>query len=127
MSGAISCDTETVSAQPGWYRDPNDASAELYWDGSAYTGRRVLDAEPKPVSQAMVAFPPPPRQKQYGSTTVAIPMKVFGHSAIVNDLDTVLNQWASQGWTLDKVVDLQSKDGAMQVRDRVTLLLVFWR
>lgn len=74
----------------------------------------------------MVA-PPPPRAKQYGSTTVAIPMKVFGHSAIVNDLDTVLNQWSSQGWTLDKVVDLQSKDAAMQVRDRVTLLLVFWR
>lgn len=115
-----------MSAQPGWHRDPSDPSAELYWDGSAYTGRRALNAGPKPASQMVVA-PPPPRQKQYASTTVAIPMKVFGHSAILNDLDTVLNQWASQGWTLDKVVDLQSKDGAMQVRDRVTLLLVFWR
>ena len=25
---------------PGWYPDPNDASAEVYWDGSSWHGRR---------------------------------------------------------------------------------------
>ncbi|MEW2481434.1 DUF2510 domain-containing protein [Mycobacterium sp. NPDC049093] len=26
---------------PGWYPDPNDDSAEVYWDGDRWHGRRV--------------------------------------------------------------------------------------
>lgn len=118
---------EGVTAQPGWYADPHDTASELYWDGARYAGKRPKALPPTPVVPAAVAAPPPPRDKQYMSTTVAIPIKLFGHGAILKDLDSVIAHWANKGWTLDKVVELQAKDGVMQMRDRVTLLLVFVR
>lgn len=116
-------------AEHGWYPDPTDPTREWYWDGRAYTTSR-----PRAGSHhggggggAYVASPSVSQAapKRYSSTTVAIPVKVFGHAAKLHELDAVLEQWAKRGWSLDKVVELQTKDGALQVRDRVLLLLVF--
>lgn len=113
----------------GWYPDPQDQVKEWYWDGSGYTASRQRSHH--------APIPPPPQiardgvapaaPREYSATTVAIPIKVFGHAAKLKELDVVLQQWANDGWTLDKVVELQTKDGALQVRDRVMLLLVFVR
>jgi hypothetical protein len=55
----------TTPDQPGWYDDPNDPSAQRYWDGQAWTPHRQrkpaspsarASAVPTPSQQA----PPPP-------------------------------------------------------------------
>lgn len=43
------------SRQPGWYPDPNDEHAEIYWDGDRWTERKVpltSKADQPPPSQA---------------------------------------------------------------------------
>jgi Protein of unknown function (DUF732)/Protein of unknown function (DUF2510) len=43
-----------TTTQPGWYDDPEDASAQRYWDGGDWTPHR----QRKPISQS--TQPPPP-------------------------------------------------------------------
>jgi hypothetical protein len=48
----------TTPDQPGWYDDPNDSSAQRYWDGQDWTPHR----QRKPISRQMRApVTPPPR------------------------------------------------------------------
>jgi len=37
-----------ASRNPGWYPDPNDDNAEVYWDGSRWHGRRNKIAQSSP-------------------------------------------------------------------------------
>ena len=49
----------TTPDQPGWYDDPNDSTAQRYWDGQDWTPHR----QRKPISRptrAPVTPPPPP-------------------------------------------------------------------
>jgi hypothetical protein len=46
----------TSDNQPGWYDDPNDLSAQRYWDGQGWTPHR----QRKPVSPPIRASAPPP-------------------------------------------------------------------
>jgi hypothetical protein len=47
--------------QPGWYDDPQDASAQRYWDGDDWTPRRQRRPVSAPVrTPAMPIKPPPP-------------------------------------------------------------------
>ena len=63
----------TSSIQPGWHDDPEDASAQRYWDGQAWTPHRrrtplsgqspapsAAAAPPVPAAPAPSGFPPPP-------------------------------------------------------------------
>ena len=57
----------TSSIQPGWHDDPEDASAQRYWDGQAWTPlrrRKPLSGQPPAPSAAAApvptGFPPPP-------------------------------------------------------------------
>jgi Protein of unknown function (DUF2510) len=45
----------TTPQQPGWYDDPDDATAQRYWDGQAWTPQR----QRKPISQQLPTRPPP--------------------------------------------------------------------
>lgn len=42
------------SARAGWYPDPNDGTAEIYWDGVCWHGRRQKFLTPPQVPQAQV-------------------------------------------------------------------------
>jgi hypothetical protein len=63
----------TSSIEPGWHDDPEDASAQRYWDGQAWTPHRrrkplsgqspappAAAAPPVPAAPAPSGFPPPP-------------------------------------------------------------------
>lgn len=45
------------SQKPGWYPDPNDRTAEIYWDGGQWHGRRQrlsTPAQPPPLPSTPV-------------------------------------------------------------------------
>lgn len=46
----------TMSAPPGWYRDPSNPSAEHWWDGSSYTQSRPAQVSTAPVLDAPVVY-----------------------------------------------------------------------
>ena len=48
----------TSSTQPGWYDDPEDASAQRYWDGQTWTPHRRR--KPRSVQSPAPSAPPPP-------------------------------------------------------------------
>jgi Domain of unknown function (DUF4333)/Protein of unknown function (DUF2510) len=48
----------TSSTQPGWYEDPEDASAQRYWDGQTWTPHRRR--KPRSVQSPAPSAPPPP-------------------------------------------------------------------
>ncbi len=55
----------TTPRQPGWYDDPQDSSAQRYWDGRGWTphSQRKPTARPMPPPPRQPP-PPPPRQPQ---------------------------------------------------------------
>jgi uncharacterized membrane protein YeaQ/YmgE (transglycosylase-associated protein family) len=48
----------TTLHQPGWYDDPDDASALRYWDGQVWTAHRQRKPTSRPVQPPVVATPP---------------------------------------------------------------------
>lgn len=61
--------TDTPSAAPGWYPDPEDASQQRYWDGAQWTDQR------QPASPAGDAFgqPPQPASAAFGQPAPSYP------------------------------------------------------
>jgi hypothetical protein len=50
----------TTPDQPGWYDDPNDPSAQRYWDGQDWTPHRQRKPAPRPAQPSSAATPPQP-------------------------------------------------------------------
>lgn len=52
--------------QPGWYADPNDPNAEIYWSGYQWSGRRPRTSYPGHPMYAPGFGPPVPPRKTMG-------------------------------------------------------------
>lgn len=68
-----------MSAQPGWYPDPEDSAAEIYFDGSSWTGEKRVRGEGLEVQ---------PSEKSY-SFSIPVPSKYLKKNRIIAALAIV--------------------------------------
>jgi hypothetical protein len=68
MSSNWSATQATTIQQPGWYDDPNDLSAQRYWDGHDWTPQRQRRPSWQPSSAPVTAMPPHPPTPPIGAT-----------------------------------------------------------